>query len=114
METIELYTRPGCPFCFMLRRRLRKRGIAFHEINIWQDSAARVLVRAAGNGNEIGNEIVPTVRVGARWLVNPSVDDVAAQVGRVEIDDRTMVPAPTVAQDDNAVGSSDPSTRPMS
>jgi mycoredoxin len=114
METIELYTRPGCPFCFMLRRRLRKRGIAFHEINIWQDSAARALVRAAGDGNEIGNEIVPTVRVGARWLVNPSVDDVAAQIGRVEMDDRAMVPAPFVAQDNDQVRACDPSIRPTS
>lgn len=35
--------------------------------NIWMDDAARLLVRAANNGNET----VPTVRVGGRTLTNP-------------------------------------------
>ena len=80
METIELYTRPGCPYCIMVRRRLRKRGIEFRDINIWKDPEARALVRTVADGNET----VPTVHVGDRWLVNPSVDDFADQLHRID------------------------------
>jgi len=79
LETIELYTRPGCPFCFTLRRRLRKHKIVFREINIWNDAGARDRVRAVANGNET----VPTVHVGDRWLVNPKVKDVTAELRRI-------------------------------
>ena len=79
METIELYTRPGCPYCFRLRRRLRKHGIEFREVNIWKDVRARDRVRAVGRGNET----VPTVRIGDRWLINPTVEDVTTELSRV-------------------------------
>ena len=79
METIELYTRPRCPYCFRLRRRLRKHRIEFREINIWNDAQARDRVRAIGRGNET----VPTVRVGDRWLINPTVEDVTAELSRM-------------------------------
>jgi glutaredoxin len=79
MGNIELYTRPGCPFCFALRRRLRKLGIECRETNIWNDPEARDRVRAVANGNET----VPTVHIGDRWLVNPTVKDVAAQIRRI-------------------------------
>ena len=82
METIELYTRPGCPFCFTLRRRLRKHQIGFREINIWNDAQARDRVRAAANGNET----VPTVHVGDRWLTNPKVKDITAELRRITND----------------------------
>jgi mycoredoxin len=64
---VVLYARPGCPYCFMLRRGLRRRGVAFTEIDIWQDPAAAAAVRAVADGNET----VPTVHVAGQWLVNP-------------------------------------------
>jgi glutaredoxin-like protein len=64
---VTVYSRPGCPYCFLLRRGLRRRGIAFTEVNIWQDPAAAAAVRAVADGNET----VPTVRVADQWLVNP-------------------------------------------
>lgn len=70
------YTRPGCPFCILLRGSLTKHGLAFREVDIWQDSAAAAAVRAAANGNET----VPTVNIGATWLVNPSAGEVLAAV----------------------------------
>jgi mycoredoxin len=66
--SVTVYTRPGCFYCFRLRRALRRRGIAFTDINIWRDPAAAAAVRAAAGGNET----VPTVHVAGRWLVNPS------------------------------------------
>jgi glutaredoxin-like protein len=70
---VVVYTRPGCGFCFMLRRGLRKRKVAFTEIDIWKDPAAAATVRAVANGNET----VPTVHVAGQWLVNPKADVVA-------------------------------------
>ncbi|GAA1036411.1 hypothetical protein GCM10009557_47080 [Virgisporangium ochraceum] len=72
MEVV-VYARPGCPFCFMLRRGLRKRKIEFTEVDIWKDPAAAATVRAVANGNET----VPTVHVAGQWLVNPKADVVA-------------------------------------
>ena len=66
------YWRPGCPFCVALRNRLHKRRIPFEPINIWADPAAAARVRAVADGNET----VPTVFVGDRAMVNPSVDQV--------------------------------------
>lgn len=67
-----MYARPGCPFCTMLRAELAAAGIMYRERDIWQDPAAAALVRSAANGNET----VPTVNIGAVWLVNPTVDEI--------------------------------------
>ena len=69
---VTVYTRPGCPYCFMLRRGLRRRGVPFTEVNIWADADAAAAVRAVADGNET----VPTVHVGDRWLVNPGAREV--------------------------------------
>jgi mycoredoxin len=74
---IVVYTRAGCHYCSRLRRGLRRRGVGFREINIWQDSAAAADVRAHADGNET----VPTVRLGNRWLVNPSAAEVCTAAG---------------------------------
>ena len=73
---VTVYSRPGCPYCYLLRRGLRRRHIAFTEVNIWTDPAAAAAVRAAADGNET----VPTVHVAGQWLVNPcaaTVDQLA-------------------------------------
>lgn len=70
------YARPGCPFCTWLRGSLKQQGLAFRELDIWQDPAAAAAVRAAANGNET----VPTINVGDTWLVNPSAEEVLAAV----------------------------------
>jgi mycoredoxin len=76
-NAVVVYTRPGCPYCFMLRRRLRRRGVPFTEINIWEDPAAAAAVRAVADGNET----VPTVHVAGQWLVNPRAARVAKLAG---------------------------------
>jgi len=70
---ITVYTRPGCPYCFLLRRGLRRRHLTFTEINIWENPDAAAAVRAAADGNET----VPTVHVAGQWLVNPRARTVA-------------------------------------
>ncbi len=70
---VTVYSRPGCPYCFLLRRGLRRRGVTFTEVNIWEDPAAAASVRAVADGNET----VPTVHVAGQWLVNPPAGRVA-------------------------------------
>jgi glutaredoxin len=65
---IDLYWRPGCGFCTMLRRQLDQLGIERVEHNIWDDPADAAVVRDHANGNET----VPTVVVGDVGFVNPS------------------------------------------
>ncbi len=71
---ITFYWRPGCGFCMLLGRRLRKRGIGLDERNIWEDPDAAAFVRSVANGNET----VPTVVVGDQVMVNPSANQVFA------------------------------------
>lgn len=68
VDTVEVFWRPGCPFCMVLRTDLTRRGIDALWRNIWEDDDARATVRGI-NG---GNETVPTVRVGSVNLTNPS------------------------------------------
>ncbi len=75
-STVDFYWRPGCPFCMMLERSLKKKKIPFTKKNIWDDPAYAATVRSVANGNET----VPTVVVGSRFMVNPSGKDVEVAV----------------------------------
>ena len=70
--TVQFYWRPGCPFCMTLRRALHRRGIPVEPVNIWEDPDAAARVRTVADGNET----VPTVFIGERALVNPTVAQV--------------------------------------
>jgi glutaredoxin-like protein len=72
---VTVYSRPGCPYCYLLRRGLRRRQVPFSEVDIWTDPDAAAAVRAVADGNET----VPTVHVAGQWLINPS----AATVDRL-------------------------------
>jgi glutaredoxin len=71
--------RPRCPFCISLRRGLRRAGIATVEHNIWSSPEAAARVRTATGGDET----VPTVFIGGRSLVNPSVPQVLDTIAQV-------------------------------
>lgn len=71
---VEVYWRPGCPFCRMLMRPLRRSGLPLREFNIWEDPAAAARVRSVAGGNET----VPTVFIGDHAMVNPSLRQVLA------------------------------------
>ncbi|WP_310913423.1 glutaredoxin domain-containing protein [Lipingzhangella rawalii] len=70
------YWRPGCPFCFALRRGLRRERIPLVEFNIWADAGAAARVRSITGGDET----VPTVVVGPAELVSPPVNEVVRAV----------------------------------
>ncbi|WP_394943643.1 glutaredoxin domain-containing protein [uncultured Ilumatobacter sp.] len=73
-QQIDLYWRPGCGFCSSLQHGLDKLGIERVEHNIWESNADAAIVRSHANGNEV----VPTVVIGDRALVNPSAREVVA------------------------------------
>jgi mycoredoxin len=72
VAAITIYWRPMCGYCERLKRALADRGVAYQGVDIWADRSEAAVVRAATGGDEV----VPTVRVGDRFLVNPSVEEV--------------------------------------
>ena len=74
MREAIVYWRPGCPFCSKLRLGLRLTRTPHRLVDISTDPAAAAVVREH-NG---GDELVPTVEVGGRFLSNPSVSAVRA------------------------------------
>lgn len=74
MADVTVYWRPMCGYCTQLKRELDRRGVSYAEVDIWQDRSKAEVVKAATGGDEI----VPTVEVAGRFLVNPSADEVQA------------------------------------
>ena len=84
---VDVFWRPGCAFCSMLRGLLKELRVPAQWHNIWTDESARRFVRSV-NG---GKETVPTVRVGDATLTNPTWREleaaaVAARTLGAEID----------------------------
>ena len=71
-QPVKVYWRPGCAFCSSLFMRLERAGIPFEDVNIWEDPEGRTFVLSVARGNET----VPTVTVGNKALVNPSIDEI--------------------------------------
>ncbi|MGI8523371.1 MAG: glutaredoxin domain-containing protein, partial [Nocardioides sp.] len=44
VQAVEVFWRPGCPYCSMLRRGLARRGVAATWRDIWDDEDARGFV----------------------------------------------------------------------
>jgi len=78
-DPVTVYWRPGCPYCFFLRFKLRRFGISVREVNIWEDPTGAVVVREIAGGSET----VPTVTVGDVAMVNPSARRVVDELVRV-------------------------------
>lgn len=76
IDAVEVYWRPGCPFCMILNARLGPMKLPVREVNIWDDPDAAARVRSVAGGNET----VPTVFVGEHAMVNPSAKEVLAAV----------------------------------
>jgi glutaredoxin len=70
-QRFTVYWRPGCGFCSMLFRQLDRHGLDPVVVNIWEDDEARRWL-----DDTIGSQTVPTVTVGERVMVNPSIDEV--------------------------------------
>ena len=66
---VTVYWRPGCGFCARLLRDIEAAGFTHRRVNIWDNPEAAQFVRSVARGNET----VPTVTVGKKALVNPSI-----------------------------------------
>lgn len=55
-----------------LERRLKNANVLFKKFNIYENKRDRAFVKSVANGNET----VPTLRIGSRSLVNPSLGQV--------------------------------------
>lgn len=50
MPAIEIYTTSTCPYCHAAKDLLRRKGVAFAEINVAGDPAARAAMTARAGG----------------------------------------------------------------
>jgi glutaredoxin 3 len=60
MKPVRLYTTPICPYCVRAKSLLTKKGVAFEEIDIFMDEAARAEMQA----NSGGARTVPQIFIG--------------------------------------------------
>lgn len=61
---IHLYTTTYCPYCVKAKDLLKRKGIAFEEIDVTSDEAGRrALVEKSG-----GRKTVPQIFIGERYI----------------------------------------------
>lgn len=69
---ITMYSTPWCGYCRRLKRQLEDEGIAYREIDVDATPGYDDRIVAATGGYRT----VPTLEVGDRLLVNPSLGEV--------------------------------------
>ena len=60
MKTVEIYTTPICGYCMMAKRLLDQKGVAYTEINVMGDAAAKAVMLQRANGQRT----VPQIFIG--------------------------------------------------
>ncbi|HEX6141806.1 MAG TPA: glutaredoxin 3 [Geminicoccaceae bacterium] len=86
MAVVEIYTTPLCPFCWRAKRLLSEKGIAFDEIDLWQEPTRRseMLERAGGR------RTVPQIFIDGRGIGGS--EELAELDGSGDLD-RLLAPA---------------------
>jgi len=64
---VEVFWRPGCPYCDRLLRRFDAAAVVYRLHNIWEDDSAKRFVKQHNHGNET----VPTVALDGEVVTNP-------------------------------------------
>jgi glutaredoxin 3 len=59
MKKVLIYTTPVCPYCVRAKRLLQKKGVAYEEIDVAGDDAARELL-----AERTGLQTVPQIFIG--------------------------------------------------
>jgi glutaredoxin 3 len=79
MPSVQIYTKHVCPFCTRAKALLRKKGVAFEEIDVEGDDARRAwLVEASGQMT------VPQIFVDGRSLGGFTDIDALDREGRLD------------------------------
>ncbi len=60
MKPVEIYTSPLCGYCHAAKRLLSRKGVAFTEIDVGSDPAARARMMQRANGRRT----VPQIFIG--------------------------------------------------
>ena len=76
---VTIYSTTWCGHCRRLKRQLDEAGIAYEEIDIDEHQQYTERIVAATGGYRT----VPTLQIGDRLLVNPTVPEVRAALGTV-------------------------------
>ncbi len=61
MAPVEIYTTPFCPYCLDAKALLKKKNVAFTEIDVSRDRARRITMTARANGRTT----VPQIFIGS-------------------------------------------------
>jgi glutaredoxin len=64
MEPVTVYTTRWCPDCYRAKSFMKRRGVAYREVNIEDDPSAEAIVIQANHGKRK----VPTLKVGDRYF----------------------------------------------
>ena len=64
IDSIVMYSAPGCPDCWRAKFFLKERGVQFEEVNVEEDAASEEIVIRANRGKRR----LPTLRVGDRYF----------------------------------------------
>jgi glutaredoxin 3 len=80
MATVEIYTTPMCPYCARAKRLLDRKGVAYSEVDLWQEPGRRdeMLKRADGR------RTVPQIFIDGRGVGGS--DELHALEARGELD----------------------------
>ena len=64
MANVRIYTTPICPYCARAKALLTKKGVAFEEVDVYMDAAARKhMLEKSG-----GKRTVPQIFIGERYI----------------------------------------------
>ncbi|WP_397541589.1 glutaredoxin 3 [Roseovarius salis] len=64
MQTVEIYSSPLCGFCHAAKRLLKKKGVAYAEINVLTDPSRKPeMIQRAG-----GSRTVPQIFIGGEHV----------------------------------------------
>lgn len=81
MPNVEIYTRPGCSFCEVVKRLFGRKNVAFVELNVWSDP----IVQTEMHLRTKGARSVPQIIIGGMAI--GGADDLFALERSGELDD---------------------------
>lgn len=64
MKQVEIYTTPTCPYCLAAKQLLRKKGVAFDEIDVSRDPQLRDMMTKRA----MGSRTVPQIFIGGQHV----------------------------------------------